>query len=61
MHMQNIQYSKIPKLQTKTSQRKEASINKNNGNNKSPKFHSQYFTVISIIQIAIHMKFQIKK
>ena len=59
MHMQNIQYSEITKLQTKTSQRKEASINKNNGNNKPPQFHLQYFVVYSILQIFIHVKVQI--
>ena len=40
-HMQNTQYSEIPKLQAKTLQRKEASINKKIGNNKSPQFYSQ--------------------
>ena len=59
MHIQNTQYSKFPKLQTKTSQCKEACINKNNGNNKSHQFHSQYFLVSSILQIFIHVKFQI--
>ena len=48
MHMQSIQYSEIPKLQTKTSQRKEDSINKNNGNNKSHQFHSQHFDCLTI-------------
>ena len=59
MHMQNIQYSEIPKWQTKTSRRNEASINENNGNNKSPQFYSQYFVVSWILQIVIHVKFQI--
>ena len=58
MHMQNSQYSEIPKLQTKSSQRKEAYLNKNNGNSKSPQFHSQCFVVSSILQIYIHVKFQ---
>ena len=58
-HMQNTQYSEIPKLQAKTLQRKEASINKKIGNNKSPQFYSQYFVVSSILQIFIHVKFQI--
>ena len=57
MHMQDSQYREIPKLQTKTPQRTEAYLNKNNGNNKSPQFHSQYFVVSSILQIFIHAKF----
>ena len=57
--MQNIQHSEILKLQTKTSQRKEASKKKNTGNNKSPEFYSQDFVVSSILQTFIHVKFQI--
>ena len=38
MHMQNIHYSEISKLQTKTLKRKEASISKNSGNNNSGNF-----------------------
>ena len=53
MDMQNIQYIKIPKLKTKTSQRNEASINKNN-NNKSLQLCSQYLVVSSIPQILSH-------
>ena len=52
MDMQNIQYIKIPKLKAKTSQRNEASINKNN--NKSLQLCSQYLVVSSIPQILSH-------
>ena len=59
--MQNTQSSEIPKLQRKTPQRMQASIYKKNGNNKFFQFDSQYFVVSSILQIFIHVKFQICK